>query len=220
MERNARTQSAQTNDMQMTCEWEAKMTLAHTYPPFVVLVLSNSFEILWRVIFDPFSQEVRSLISKAYPEHQRHFFSVPVDNKSEFEELVWGLTVQAASSSWMLLALCLSFNCSISGPLEEKWEKLHECVRAAAVPLKMGKLWMTGAQAGSMADATWWPQDTSIIWTWRWSDPIGTGQSGNWKNTWNKRISKVSKIKVGQSCYFLSGRTDFDRWFKCYEESK
>ena len=33
-------------------------------------------------------QEVRSLISKAYPENQRHFFTVPVDNKSEFEELL------------------------------------------------------------------------------------------------------------------------------------
>jgi len=30
---------------------------------------------------------------------------------------------------------------------EERWEKLHEAIRAAAVPLKMGKLWMTGPQA-------------------------------------------------------------------------
>lgn len=62
-------------------------------------------------------KEVRSLISKAYPEHQRDFFTVPVDNKSEFQE---------------------------------RWEKLHEAIRAAAVPLKMGKLWMTGPQVVQM----------------------------------------------------------------------
>lgn len=31
-------------------------------------------------------KEIRSLISKAYPEHRRHFFTIPVDNKSEFED--------------------------------------------------------------------------------------------------------------------------------------
>mmetsp|Transcript_25060 Transcript_25060/g.52046 ORF Transcript_25060/g.52046 Transcript_25060/m.52046 type:complete len:379 (-) Transcript_25060:67-1203(-) len=36
------------------------------------------------------------------------------------------------------------------GDFEAKWEKLHEAIRHAAVPLKMGKLWMTGAQVAEM----------------------------------------------------------------------
>lgn len=31
---------------------------------------------------------------------------------------------------------------------EDRWEYLHEAIRDAAVPLKMGQLWMTGPQAG------------------------------------------------------------------------
>merc|ERR1712187_755404 len=33
---------------------------------------------------------------------------------------------------------------------EAEWNKLHEAVREAALPLKMGKLWMTGAQMVEM----------------------------------------------------------------------
>ena len=29
---------------------------------------------------------------------------------------------------------------------QDKWESFHTAMRHAAVPLKMGKLWMTGAQ--------------------------------------------------------------------------
>ena len=31
--------------------------------------------------------------------------------------------------------------------LRREWEKLHSAIREAAVPLKMGNLWMTGSQA-------------------------------------------------------------------------
>lgn len=33
---------------------------------------------------------------------------------------------------------------------EEKWNALHDAIREAARPLKMGRLWMTGAQIGDM----------------------------------------------------------------------
>eukprot|EP00933_Yihiella_yeosuensis_P030827 TRINITY_DN24399_c0_g1_i1.p1 TRINITY_DN24399_c0_g1~~TRINITY_DN24399_c0_g1_i1.p1 ORF type:complete len:339 (-),score=60.02 TRINITY_DN24399_c0_g1_i1:86-1102(-) len=62
-------------------------------------------------------QQMRSLISNAYPQERRQFFTVPPDNKKDFEE---------------------------------RWEKLNEAIREAAVPLKMGKLWMTGAQVVHM----------------------------------------------------------------------
>lgn len=88
-------------------------------------------------------QEVRSLISKAYPENQRHFFTVPVDNKSEFEEL---LRPSFDFCSTLLLFQACSL-CHRMWRREERWEKLHEAIRTAALPLKMGKLWMTGAQA-------------------------------------------------------------------------
>ncbi|CAE7907626.1 tdrd9, partial [Symbiodinium necroappetens] len=62
-------------------------------------------------------KEIRTLISNAYPEHRRQFFTIPVDNKSDFED---------------------------------KWESFHGAMRNAAVPLKMGKLWMTGSQVVHM----------------------------------------------------------------------
>eukprot|EP00439_Symbiodinium_sp_Y106_P042965 s1976_g5.t1 len=62
-------------------------------------------------------KEIRTLISNAYPEHRRQFFTIPVDNKKDFED---------------------------------KWESFHGAMRNAAVPLKMGKLWMTGSQVVHM----------------------------------------------------------------------
>lgn len=35
---------------------------------------------------------------------------------------------------------------------EDRWRKLHEAIRESAVPLKMGRLWMTGAQMGTMLE--------------------------------------------------------------------
>jgi len=61
--------------------------------------------------------ELRELISKAYPEDRRHFFTVPGDHKADFEE---------------------------------KWTKLRDGIHNAIRPLKMGKLWMTGAQMAQM----------------------------------------------------------------------
>lgn len=58
-------------------------------------------------------KELRSLISTAYPQDRRHFFTLPADDKPDFAE---------------------------------KLQALSEGIRSAAVPLKMGKLWMTGAQ--------------------------------------------------------------------------
>lgn len=60
---------------------------------------------------------LRSLISSAYPEDRRQFFTVPSDNKPDFQP---------------------------------KWNALHDAIREAAGPLKMGKLWMTGAQVVQM----------------------------------------------------------------------
>merc|ERR1740138_588791 len=62
-------------------------------------------------------QELRELISKAYPADRRRFHTIPSEEKNTFSE---------------------------------KWEQLHEGIRQAARPLKMGKLWMTGAQMGQM----------------------------------------------------------------------
>lgn len=73
-------------------------------------------------------QEVRSLISKAYPENQRHFFTVPVDNKSEFEEL---LRPSFDFCSTLLLFQACSL-CHRMWRREERWEKLHEAIRTAA----------------------------------------------------------------------------------------
>lgn len=61
--------------------------------------------------------ELRELISKAYPENQRFFFTVPGDHKPDFEE---------------------------------KWNKLRDAIHNTMKPLKMGKLWMTGAQMCQM----------------------------------------------------------------------
>lgn len=61
--------------------------------------------------------ELRELISKAYPEDHRFFFTVPGDHKPDFEE---------------------------------KWEALRDGIHKTMQPLKMGKLWMTGAQMGQM----------------------------------------------------------------------
>lgn len=61
--------------------------------------------------------EIRELISKAYPQDRREFFTVPVEDKKEFEP---------------------------------QWNKLEEAIREACVPLKMGKLWMTGVQVVQM----------------------------------------------------------------------
>lgn len=38
------------------------------------------------------------------------------------------------------------------GEFTERWEKLSEAIRTAAVPLKMGRLWMTGAQVNGMLE--------------------------------------------------------------------
>jgi hypothetical protein len=61
--------------------------------------------------------ELRQLISNAYPEDRRFFFTVPGDHKPDFQE---------------------------------KWEKLQDAIHQTMRPLKMGKLWMTGAQMGKM----------------------------------------------------------------------
>merc|ERR1711988_1196532 len=61
--------------------------------------------------------ELRELISKAYPEDRRLFFTVPGDHKPDFEE---------------------------------KWNKLRDGIHEHMRPLKMGKLWMTGAQMAQM----------------------------------------------------------------------
>lgn len=61
--------------------------------------------------------EMRELISSAYPEERRHFYTVPADHKKDFDT---------------------------------KWNELHDSIREAARPLKMGRLWMTGAQVGDM----------------------------------------------------------------------
>merc|ERR1740138_411723 len=62
-------------------------------------------------------QELRELISKAYPADRRRFHTIPSEEKNTFSE---------------------------------KWEQLHDGIREAARPLKMGKLWMTGAQMVGM----------------------------------------------------------------------
>merc|ERR1712072_834633 len=61
--------------------------------------------------------ELRELISKAYPEDRRHFFTVPGDHKPDFEE---------------------------------KLSKFRDAIHDTLRPLKMGKLWMTGAQMAQM----------------------------------------------------------------------
>jgi len=61
--------------------------------------------------------ELRELISKAYPEDHRFFFTVPGDHKPDFEE---------------------------------KWTQFRDGINNTMQPLKMGKLWMTGAQMGGM----------------------------------------------------------------------
>merc|ERR1712072_638040 len=61
--------------------------------------------------------ELRELISKAYPEDRRLFFTAPGDHKPDFQE---------------------------------KWDKLRDGIHNTMRPLKMGKLWMTGAQMGQM----------------------------------------------------------------------
>eukprot|EP00927_Polykrikos_kofoidii_P078657 TRINITY_DN75463_c0_g1_i1.p1 TRINITY_DN75463_c0_g1~~TRINITY_DN75463_c0_g1_i1.p1 ORF type:complete len:401 (+),score=88.12 TRINITY_DN75463_c0_g1_i1:82-1284(+) len=68
---------------------------------------------------DMAGSDVRQLISNAYPEDRRKFFTVPYDGKKEFEA---------------------------------EWTKLDEAIREAAVPLKMGRLWMTGPQVVQMLD--------------------------------------------------------------------
>lgn len=61
--------------------------------------------------------EVRELISNAYSEDRRKFFTLPSDTKGEFQQ---------------------------------QWDKLHDALREAATPLKMGQLWMTGTQIVQM----------------------------------------------------------------------
>jgi len=61
--------------------------------------------------------EIRELISKAYPQDKRQFFTVPGDHKKEFES---------------------------------KWNDLEAAIREASLPLKMGRLWMTGLQVVQM----------------------------------------------------------------------
>jgi len=43
-----------------------------------------------------------------------------------------------------------SVPCDSKGDFEARWERLHGAIREAALPLKMGKLWMTGAQVAEM----------------------------------------------------------------------
>lgn len=61
--------------------------------------------------------DLRELIGGAYPEDRRAFFTLPSDDKKDFEE---------------------------------KWNKLHDAILGYLKPLKMGKLWMTGAQMAGM----------------------------------------------------------------------
>lgn len=61
--------------------------------------------------------EIRDLISKSYSEDRRAFFTLPSDDKKDFED---------------------------------KWIKLHDAILGFVKPLKMGKLWMTGAQMAGM----------------------------------------------------------------------
>lgn len=77
----------------------------------------DSLEKILAADHDRDRKDLRDLISKAYPEDRRQFFTIPEDTKPDFEA---------------------------------RWGQLHEAIREAATPLKMGRLWMTGMQVVQM----------------------------------------------------------------------